>query len=122
MRIESEPGLDALLSLHGEVFVIDPPTGTTVRFIVHRVPPSAARPHGIAYSLTMHDRQGRRIVGFDNAHAVAVTGGPRGRSRAFDHRHARGNVRPDAYTDAAKLLADFWDEVYAELAEREAKR
>jgi hypothetical protein len=27
-------------------------------------------PHGIRYSLTLHDPYGKRIMGFDNAHAV----------------------------------------------------
>ncbi len=27
-------------------------------------------PHGIRYALTLHDRYGTRLLGFDNAHAV----------------------------------------------------
>lgn len=63
-------GLDALLELHGQVFVVDPEGGHWVKFIARRVPATPQKPHGIDYSLTLHDRSGERLVGFDNAHPV----------------------------------------------------
>jgi hypothetical protein len=65
--------LDALLDLDGEILVIDE-LGHLVRFVVSRTEVTEARPHGLSYSLTLHDRSGRRLMGFDNAHAVERPG------------------------------------------------
>jgi len=79
--------IDTLLDLDGLVLVIDPAGKHWVKFTARRVPLSSARPHGIAYSLTLHDEEGNRLVGFDNAHAVAATRGPARRSRRkYDQR------------------------------------
>jgi len=69
--MERDTSLDALLGLDGEVFVIDPDAGLWVQFRARIVPATEAKPHGLDYSLTLHDRNGERLVGFDNAHAVA---------------------------------------------------
>ena len=39
-----------------------------VKFDSWRVDPTAEIPHGIRYSLTLHDRFNHRILGYDNAH------------------------------------------------------
>lgn len=113
-------GLDDLLLLDGQIFIVDPDGGYWVKFVVHRVPPSPERPHGIGYSLTLHDVDGKRLVGFDNAHPVRPSRGPgkAGSKVAHDHRHRHETVRPYAYSSAAELLADFWAEVDAVLKER----
>jgi predicted transcriptional regulator len=59
------------------------------------------------YSLTLHDENGDRLVGFDNAHAAPSRKG-RSRRVAHDHRHRLRAVRPYEYQDAATLLEDFW--------------
>lgn len=59
---------DTLLDLDGEV--IQQAGGYWVKIEVRRVISSDAIPHGIKYSLTLHDPLGIRIMGFDNAHAV----------------------------------------------------
>lgn len=117
---EADVGLDDLLLLDGQVFVVDPEGGHWVKFVVHRVPPSPERPHGIAYSLTLHGADGERLVGFDNAHPVRTSRGPGkgGTGSAHDHRHRCDTVRPYVYSSAADLLADFWTEVDAVLKER----
>jgi hypothetical protein len=51
-------GVDALLELDGQVFVVDPGGAYWVKFVVHRVDPSPERPHGLNYSLTLHDSAG----------------------------------------------------------------
>ncbi len=118
-RFPRDPGLDTLLDLDGQVLVIDAKGDHWVHFAIQRVPPTPERPHGIDYSLTLHGPDGRRLVGFNNAHAVQPTAGPGGRSRRrHDHRHRHGAVRPCVYEDAATLLADFWREVDAVLTER----
>src|SRR3954453_13825703 len=121
--MERDPSLDALLGLDGQVYVIDPDGGHWVRFVVHQVPVSAAKPHGLDYSLTLHGSNGERLVGFDNAHPVRTGTGPGGRAGAAqDHRHRLRTVRPYDYQDAAKLLEDFWTEVDALLREKGAIR
>lgn len=102
--------LENLLDLDGDIYVIDEGGGYWVKFEIKRVIPSPERPHGIEYSLTMHDAQNRRLVGFDNAHPV---GRKRGRRYivAHDHCHHLGRTRTYRYENAAKLVADFWEAV-----------
>ncbi len=109
-----DPTLDVLLDLHGQVLVVDSEGGHWVKFVATRVPVSPEKPHGVDYSLTLHGTEGERLVGFDNAHPVA----PQKRGDPQDHRHRLRNVRPYAYSDAASLLADFWETVDAVLRER----
>jgi hypothetical protein len=53
---------------------------------------------------TLHGPSGQRLVGFDNAHAVA---GQR-QGGAKDHQHRLRTVKAFDYTDAAALLSAFW--------------
>ena len=109
------PSLDDLLSLDGQVFVVDPAGGHWVKFVIRRVPATAEKPHGLNYSLSLHAANGERLVGFDNAHP------PTGRRRGQepnDHRHRLRLVKPYEYLTAADLLADFWTEVDAMLKRR----
>jgi len=103
--------LEALLSLDGQEFRFT--KDYAIKFEVRRVEPSRGRPHGVKYSLTLHDPEGRRIYGIDNAHRM----GPR---PEFDHRHphtARKVVRY-AYRGPVALLDDFFREVERILQER----
>ena len=110
-----DPSLDALLDLDGQVLVIHE-AGYWVRFIVHQVPSTPDKPHGLDYTLPMHGPDGAHRVGFDNAHQVAGqrAGGP----AAKDHRHRLRTVRPYDYTDAGALLADFWKDVESVMREK----
>jgi hypothetical protein len=88
-------GLDALLDLDRQVFVVDPAGKHWVKFVIKRVEPSPDRLHGLSYSLSLHAENGERLVGFDNAHLVKPTTGPAGRSgRRRDHKHRLGTVSP----------------------------
>jgi hypothetical protein len=109
--------LDSLLQLDGETFVVE---GLYwVRFEVKQVPVSPEKPHGLDYSLTLHDRSGRRLLGFDNAHPVKEGSGPGARTRIeYDHRHKGPRVRFYNYKDAATPLADFWTAVDRILEEK----
>jgi hypothetical protein len=109
-----DPALDTLLDLDGITLVVDPEGGHWVRFVVTRVPATAEKPHGLDYSLTLHGRNGERLVGFDNAHPVAR----QKHGDAQDHRHRIRTMKAYEYRDAATLLADFWTEVDAVLTER----
>ena len=92
-----------------------------LRFEIRRVEPTASRPHGLQYSFTLHDPDGKRLVGFDNAHAVASPGSRRkARPQTADHWHrtASDKGRPYKFSDAETLIADFFKEVYRVLEER----
>lgn len=112
-----DPSLDTLLDLDGQVLVIDE-TGHWVRFVVHQVPVSPDKPHGLDYTLTLHDPDGTRLVGFDNAHQVA--GQRAAAPAAKDHKHRLRTVRPYDYTDASALLGAFWNEVESMMREKGA--
>ncbi len=114
-----DPSLDTLLLLDGESFVVEANGKCWVKFVVKHVPVSQERPHGLDYSLTLHDGDGQRLLGFDNAHAVREGSGPGARTRIeYDHKHSGARVRFYIYGDAATLLADFWTEVEAILQKR----
>jgi hypothetical protein len=109
-----DPGLEILLDLDGAAFGVDSSGDYLVKFVVKQVPSSPERPHGLSYSLTLHDPEGIRLVGFDNAHTARA-----GRKVVpHDHRHRLGTTRIYDYRDAASLLADFWTEVISVLKER----
>jgi hypothetical protein len=114
-----DPGLAILLDLDDVSLTVDTAGTYVVRFVVKQVPSSPQRPHGLSYSLTLHDETRARLVGFDNTHAAPARKG-RGRIVAQDHRHRLRTIRPYEYRDAATLLADFWTEVYSVLVERGA--
>jgi hypothetical protein len=114
-----DSGLDTLLLLDGESFVVEAAGKCWVKFVVKRVPASLERPHGLTYSLTLHDEDGERLLGFDNAHPIRENGGPGARTRIeYDHKHSGDRVRFYDYADAATLLADFWTEVDTILQKR----
>lgn len=114
-----DPGLDTLLDLDGQTLFVDNEGHHWVKFEVKRCEVSTERPHGLRYSLTLHDASGRRLVGFDNAHLVSSGSGPARRSKQkHDHKHRLRTIQPYDYQDAATLLGDFWKEVDAMLKER----
>lgn len=106
--------INNLLDLDGVRYVIDEELGLWVKFETKKIEPTQDRPHGIRYSLTLHDRTNKRIMGFDNAHAIEHSGkrnvAPK---RAYDHWHRDGDdkIQPYKYVTAVKLVTDFWNEV-----------
>jgi len=99
-------GLEYLLSLNGMTFVIDDTLGLWVKFAAHQAPSTPEAPHGITYSLTLHDRTGKRLLGFDNAHTVGKR-----TERDHWHRHMDDPGRIYEFKSSNQLLADFWNEV-----------
>lgn len=94
MAPDHDPGLDALLDLHGQTLFVDG-VGHWVKFVVLRTEATPERPHGLSYSLTLHAPDGARLIGFDNAHPVKERWGPGTRKRVeSDHRHRIRTVRP----------------------------
>jgi hypothetical protein len=107
-----DPGLERLLDLDG--FFAEIGGGYWIKIEAVRVPADAARPQGVAYTLTLHAPEGHRVFGIDNAHMVRATRGPSGRSRSrLDHLHRGETVRPYVYRDADTLMDDFWRAVTA---------
>lgn len=110
--------LDYLLSLDGDrVMLMD---GYWLKFEAKRVGPTKTRPHGIAYSFSLHDPENERIFGMENAHGVDHRGGRYvARPVAHDHEHRDENDegRPYGYTHGERLLADFFAGVARRLAD-----
>lgn len=100
-----------LLSLDGLEFQFA--RGHVVKIEAREIGATKHRPHGIKYSLTLHDPAGRRIYGMDNAHSVR-------RRTEYDHRHVYGarKMLPYEYRGPAELLEDFYVEVERILRER----
>lgn len=108
--MQADNTIENLLELHGIRFVIDDSLGLWVKFEVQQVEKSISRPHGIKYSLTLHNRLNDRIIGFDNSHTIEC--GNKKRDE-YDHWHhdSANQVRVYHYKSAAKLLEDFWHAV-----------
>jgi len=100
-------GLETLLNLDGEIFPMD--NGYWVKFEVKRVDISSAIPHGIRYSLTLHDKTNQRILGFDNAHSYKPRNAKYGaKKETWDHIHKRMDTFPYEFDSANQLMEDFW--------------
>ena len=108
-----DSSLSVLLDLDGTKIGVG--TQYWVKISAWVIEPDEARPHGIRYELTLHDIGNRRILGFDNAHAVQRLGGRFvEQPRAYDHQH-RGPKDagvPYPFVSAGKLVADFWQAVF----------
>lgn len=106
-------GLDTLLNLDGSI--LEQEGGYWIKIEVRRIPTSEHAHHGIRYSLTLHDKYGTRVLGYDNAHAVKP---PKkfkfaGQRLPYDHRHRTASDKgvPYAFESAYRLLEDFFAEV-----------
>jgi hypothetical protein len=101
---------ETLLDLHGEVFPMD--NGYWTKFEAFRVEKTPQIPHGIRYSLTLHDRNNTRILGFDNAHSLKAGKTRYGtRKITWDHKHRMEKVETYEFVSASQLLEDFWKAV-----------
>jgi hypothetical protein len=86
--------------------------GYWTKFEVKRVKASEEIPHGIRYSLTLHDRNNNRVFGIDNAHGFKPKRKRFGAKRiAWDHQHRKEKVLPYEFESPVVLLTDFWKEV-----------
>ena len=107
---EDAVGLDILVLLDGETFPFD--SGYWTKFEVKTTTPNQHMPHGIKYSLTLHNPQNIRILGYDNAHGIKPKRKKYGAKRVvWDHRHERKVVEPYEFESPAQLLTDFWSDV-----------
>lgn len=111
--------LQLLLDLDGLNYVYD--GGYWIKYAVSAVAKRPESPHGIRYSLTLHDHAGNRVFGIDNAHSPKTQSGPAGkatRRAPADHMHRGGRIYRYKFVDAATLLADFDEGVVAALKKR----
>jgi hypothetical protein len=118
----NEHQIRTLLDLHGQI--IDQEDGYWIKIEAWEVKPSKDVPHGIRYTLTLHAPSGKRILGYDNAHAVKTKGHKfSGQRLPFDHkhRHVADKGVPYEFKDAHQLLSDFFTEVDSVLKEVRSK-
>jgi len=102
--------LETLLSLNGEIYPME--KGYWVKFEAWKIEATPERPFGLSYSITLHDRNNTRILGYDNAHAVKTKKrGFHARKTTWDHKHKMEMVTEYQFTAAGQLLEDFWKEV-----------
>jgi hypothetical protein len=116
---DADHGLEFLLAFDGSVHHFE--EGYWIKFEIKRIDATKRRPHGLSYSFTLHAPDGTRLLGFDNAHGVAPAGSKFKRPpEASDHWHRTEEDpgRPYAFTDADRLLQDFFREVRRILADR----
>ena len=108
-----DAGISTLLDMDGTIITQE--CGYWVKIEAHRVEPDENKPHGIKYSLTLHDRYGTRVLGYDNAHAP-----PRPKKFKYagvkfthDHKHrsALDKGVPYEFQDAYQLISDFFSDV-----------
>lgn len=104
-------GIDILLELNGTIYHEE--NGYWYKIEAYLVTPSKERPHGISYNLTLHDNYNKRILGFDNAHAVQSGKKYKGRTIKYDHMHKNhlDKGTPYEFKDAHQLLNDFFEQV-----------
>ena len=115
--------IETLLDLDGSI--LDQGGGYWVKIEARRVAVTREIPHGIRYSLTLHEPHGRRLLGYDNAHAVKQPGKFKhaGRILMHDHihRYASDKGVPYYFRDAHQLLSDFFADVDRVLLREEEK-
>ena len=107
-----DPSIAWFLELNGTIHFVDERCKYRVKIEAKRTEVTPERPHGLSYSLTLHDADNERILGFDNAHPVRSRKGPGGKQHRFhDHRHCYDRTRVYHFVDTATLITDFYDAV-----------
>ena len=113
LAMREDLGITTLIDLHDQI--IDQGDGYWIKIEAWVVPVSKDIPHGVRYTLTLHEPYGKRILGYDNAHAVKP---PKkfkyaGTRLPYDHKHRHVSDKgvPYEFKDAHQLLSDFFMEV-----------
>lgn len=113
VKLTRDTAIDALLDLHGSI--IDQGGGYWIKLEAWKVDVSLRVPHGIRYSLTLHEPHGKRILGYDNAHGVKPPSQFKyaGRILPQDHKHRHVSDKGVHYEfkDAQALINDFFRDV-----------
>jgi len=102
--------LQTLLDLDNKVYYLE--DGSWVKFEAKKVTPTKHIPHGVKYSLTLHDKNNKRIVGYDNAHdCLPKRRNYRAKKVKWDHVHKRERIYYYEFNSASQLIDDFWETV-----------
>jgi len=109
--MSKDKGLDYLLDLDGEILAQE--GGAWIKIEARKLDRASKEyPQAIKYCLTLHDRYGKRLLGFDNAHQLKTRkrGRYQGRSIAYDHKHITPGDKgtPYIFESAEQLLSDFF--------------
>ena len=112
--MSKDKGLDYLLDLDGEILAQD--YVCWVKIEARKLEKATREcPHVVKYCLTLHDRYGKRLMGFDNAHQIKTRrrGRFKGRSSIYDHKHMSSADKgvPYVFESAEQLLTDFFKDV-----------
>ncbi len=122
MKIGIDSGLQNLLNLNDSV--LDQGDGYWIKIVAWSVLPTVFIPHGIRYSLTLHEPFGKRIMGYDNAHGHKPASKFKyaGLRVPYDHKHRHAADEGVLYqfVDAHQLLSDFFVEADRVLAQHRA--
>lgn len=104
--------LEVLLGFDGEKFVLDE-KGNYIKYEARKIFDDVHRPHGVKYSLTLHDREGTRLLGYDNSHSweESKRGKVTGRRVEWDHVHKYEKISEYNFESVEKLLDDFANSV-----------
>ena len=110
MTNQAALGLETLLDLHGEISPME--NGYWVKFEAYEVKKTQQIPHGIKYSITLHNQQNIRVLGFDNAHGVKLKKHRFAAKKiTWDHKHLKNKITDYEFETPAQLIEDFWQEV-----------
>jgi len=106
----TDPGLEVLLQLDNEIFPME--NGFWTKFEAKQVAANEHIPHGIKYSLTLHNPSNTRVLGYDNAHGLKPKKKKYGAKKlVWDHKHEKNKVELYEFENAAQLMTDFWSDV-----------
>lgn len=115
-------GLDYLLDLHGQS--VHREEGYWWKIEAWQVKPSSFIPHGIRYSLTLHDKYNQRVFGMDNAHAIKPPKKGKHTGRiVYDpmHRTPIDKGVPYEFISPEQLIRDFFLKIDEVIADRESR-
>ena len=86
-----DTGLETLLDLSGSI--IDQGDGYWIKIDAWKTDfKSKQIPHGIRYSLTLHNSSNQRILGFDNAHSIQPQKNQKYKGRRYEYDHIHKTV------------------------------
>ncbi len=101
--------LVTLLDLDGFIYPYE--NGYWVKFKANIVSPTLHIPYGINYSVTLHDRNNNRVLGYDNAHSYKSKKKSRKKYKArkitWDQKHLYEITESYEFESASQLLNDF---------------
>lgn len=114
-------GLNNLLEFHNEVMYLDNKGRFYSKFEAKICEPNEHIPHGIRYSLTLHDKKlspsETRIFGIDNSHGGKFSGSKHTHRKVeWDHMHKNEKITYYDFENSEKLMVDFWENVKTILA------